>query len=91
MRAASRQSLAHHGNIRNLGTLVVMEQLQAIQGLHLLELVHHVQHLGRVQAEDGFVPGGFMPQAGPLGRQLHAEAQIGADVHLFAGEDGIQF
>ena len=76
-----RQPLAHHGNIRNLGTLVVMEQLQAIQRIHLLQLIHHVHHLGRVQAEDGLVPRGLLPQAGPLGRQLDAHAQIGADVH----------
>ena len=38
-----------------------MEQLQAIQRIHLLQLIHHIHHLGCVQPENGLIPRGFLP------------------------------
>ena len=52
---------------RDLGSLVVMQHLEAIQHTGLAQAVHYIHHLGRSQAEHAGLAGRLRPLPAAFG------------------------
>ena len=75
--------LADGADVWNLRALVIVQHAEAVEHAALAQVIDHVHELGDVEAEDAGIAAGAAPVAGAFSAEAEANAEGGADAHLF--------